>query len=145
MKYLFDASSIFTAIREKKIRLLSGNYTLEIARYGLGNIVWKDHVLQHSISKEEAEKVVKAIRHTLALMEVLNAASNEEAIFEIATQLKITFYDASYAYMAKAKELQLITEDLRLTKKITPTIKALKINELEQENEKSARSQTLKD
>ena len=130
MKYIFDASSIFTAIREKKIRLLTGNYTLEIARYELGNIVWKDHILQHSISKEEAEKAVKAIRHTLALMEVLQAASNEEAIFEIATELKITFYDAAYVYMAKAKELQLITEDLRLIKKVTPRIKASGLNEI---------------
>ena len=131
MKYIFDASSIFTAIREKKIRLLTGNYTLEIARYELGNIVWKDHILQQGISKEEAEKAVKVIRHTLALMEVLQAASNEEAIFEIAAELKITFYDASYVYLAKAKELQLITEDLRLIKKITPTIKVLMLNELE--------------
>ncbi len=136
MKYIFDASAIFTAIREKKIRLLTGNYTLEIARYELGNIVWKDHILQHNISKEEAEKAVKAIRHTLALMEVLQAASNEEAIFEIASELKITFYDASYAHLAKTKELQLVTEDLRLIKKITPTIKASRLNEIEQENEK---------
>src|SRR5208283_3433684 len=124
MKYIFDASSIFTAIREKKIRLLTGNYTLEIARYELGNVVWKDQILQYNISKEEAEKAVKAIRHTLALMEVLQAASSEEAIFEIATELKITFYDASYVYLAKVKELML--------------------NEIERENgKKSLHSQAL--
>jgi len=136
MKYLFDASAIFRAIKENKIGLLTGNYTTEIARYELGNIVWKDYFLQAKISKEEAVMMIKAIKQTLNIMEVLQIASNEEAIFETSAQFKITFYDASYAYLAKAKELQLITEDLRLIKKITPTIKAQTLNELEQENGK---------
>jgi hypothetical protein len=46
MKYLFDSSAIFRAIKENKIDLLTGNYTLELARYELGNIVWKDYFLQ---------------------------------------------------------------------------------------------------
>jgi predicted nucleic acid-binding protein len=136
MKYLFDASAIFRAIKENRIGLLTGNYTLEIARYELGNIVWKDYFLQAKISKEEAEMVIKTIKHTLTLMEALQIACNEEAILGTSEQLKITFYDASYAYFAKTKELRLITEDLRLIKKITPTIKALMLNEIEQENEK---------
>lgn len=47
-----------------------------------------------------------------------------------AIQLKITFYDASYAYFAKAKELRLITEDLRLIKKIAPTINASTLDDI---------------
>jgi len=131
MKNLFDASAIFTAIKENKIGFLSGNYTVEIARYELGNIVWKDSVLQPKISKEEAKILVKTFKQTLAVMEVLQIASSEEAILETATQFKITFYDATYAYLAKAKELQLITEDLRLIKKIAPTIKASRLNEID--------------
>ncbi|MEM2148079.1 MAG: hypothetical protein QXJ94_05695 [Candidatus Bathyarchaeia archaeon] len=42
MKYLFDSSAIFKAIKENKINLLIGNYTLELARYELGNILWKN-------------------------------------------------------------------------------------------------------
>jgi predicted nucleic acid-binding protein len=50
-----------------------------------------------------------AIKHTLSIMEVLQIACNEEEILKIATQLKITSYDASYDYFAKTKELRLIT------------------------------------
>ena len=131
MKYLFDASAIFGAVKENKIGLLTGNYTVEIGRYELGNIVRKDYFLQAKISKEEAEIVMKALKQTLSTMEVLQISSYEEAVFETSAQFKITFYDASYVYLAKAKELQLITEDLRLIKKITPTIKASKLNEIE--------------
>jgi hypothetical protein len=57
MRYLFDSSAIFRAIKENKVDLLTGNYTLELARYELGNIVWKDYFLQEKISKEETKLV----------------------------------------------------------------------------------------
>ena len=54
-------------------------------------------------------------------MDVIEIAGSEEEILDTAIKLKITFYDASYAYFAKAKDLRLITEDTRLIKKITPS------------------------
>jgi predicted nucleic acid-binding protein len=124
MNCLFDSSAIFRAIKENKIEVLARNYTLELARYELGNIIWKDCVLQAKVSEEESRMLVKTIKHTLNLMDVLEIAGYEEEILAIALQLRITFYDASNVCFAKAKELQLITEDLRLMKKVTPTINA---------------------
>lgn len=63
MKYLFDSSAIFRAIKENKIELLNGSYTLELARYELGNIIWKDHVLQSTLSKQEAQIIARTIKH----------------------------------------------------------------------------------
>ncbi len=122
MKYLFDSSAIFRTIKENKIEVLNGNYTLELARYELGNIVWKDSILQARFSEQESKLMIKAIKHTLNIMEVLDIASSEEEILETAIKLKITFYDASYVYFANAKGLQLITEDLRLIKKSSSRI-----------------------
>ena len=122
MKYLFDSSAIFRGIKENKIDLLVENYTLELARYELGNIVWKEYALHSTISEQESRMMVKAIKHTLTLMDVQSIARSEEEILITAMQLKITFYDASYVYFAKAKDLQLVTEDSRLAKKVTPTI-----------------------
>jgi predicted nucleic acid-binding protein len=124
MKPLFDSSAIFRAIKENKIEFLAGNYTLELARYELGNIIWKDCVLHVKISEQEAKIMQKTINHTLNLMELIEITGNEEEILDTAIKLKITFYDASYAYFAKAKDLRLITEDARLIKKITPTTNA---------------------
>jgi predicted nucleic acid-binding protein len=124
MKYLFDASAIFRAIKENKIEVLTGNFTLELARYELGNILWKDCALQAKISEQEAKALTKIIKHTLAIMNVLDIAGSEEEILCTAIQNKITFYDAAYARLAKEKDLHLISEDARLMKKTTPTIKA---------------------
>ena len=57
MKYLFDSSSIFRAIKEGKIEFLNGNYTLELARYELGNILRKDYSLQAKVSGQEFKNV----------------------------------------------------------------------------------------
>jgi predicted nucleic acid-binding protein len=132
MKYLFDSSAIFRAIKENKIDLLTGNYTIELARYELGNIVWKDYFLKAGISKEEIKILFKTIKRALSIMEVAQIAGHEEEVLETAVERKITFYDASYAYFAKAKQLTLITEDSRLIKKITPDINALVLNDVRQ-------------
>jgi predicted nucleic acid-binding protein len=124
MKSLFDSSAIFRAVKENKIEFLAGNYSLELARYELGNIIWKDCVLHAKVSEQEAKKMAKTINHILNLMDLIDIAGNEDEILDTAIKHKITFYDASYAYFAKAKNLGLITEDTRLIKKITPTIDA---------------------
>ncbi len=120
MKCLFDSSAIFGAIKENKIEFLTGNYTLELARYELGNIICKDYSLKAKASEQEAKMLAKAIKHTLNIMNIIEITDSEEEILDTAIKLKITFYDASYVYFTKAKELRLITEDLRLIKKITP-------------------------
>jgi len=130
MKYLFDSSAIFKAIKENKIDFLIGNHTLELARYELGNIIWKNYSLQAKATDQEIKKLAKIIKQTLNLMEITQINCTEEEILETATKLKITFYDASYTYHAKAKELALITEDLQLLKKITPYTKASKLNDI---------------
>ena len=130
MKYLFDSSAVFRAIKENKIELLTGNGTLELARYELGNIVWKDYILQGKVSEQEAKLMTKAIKHTLTLMDVMGIAGSEEEILETARQLKITFYDASYVYFAKMKELRLVTEDARLIKKTSATINVSTLDDI---------------
>jgi predicted nucleic acid-binding protein len=130
MNDLFDSSAIFRAIKENKIELLNGNFTLELARYELGNIIWKEYALHAKISEQEAKMMVKTVKRVLSIMDVLEIAGNEEQILETSTKLKITFYDASYTYFAKAKELKLITEDARLIKKVSPTVEVSSLDSI---------------
>jgi predicted nucleic acid-binding protein len=129
MKYLFDSSAIFRAIKENKIETLSGNYTLELARFELGNIFWKNCTLHREITEQEAKTLSKIANQTLNLMTILPTAGKEEEILQTAIQTKTTYYDASYIYLAKTKDLLLVTEDLHLIKKIPPTIKASTLSE----------------
>jgi predicted nucleic acid-binding protein len=130
MKYIFDSSAIFKAIKENKIEILVGNCTLELARYEMGNIIWKNYTLQAKATDQELKILAKIIKQTLNIMEITQINCNEEEILETATKLKITFYDASYTYYAKMKELTLITEDSQLLKKVTPYINASKLSDI---------------
>jgi predicted nucleic acid-binding protein len=130
MNALFDSSAIFRAIKENKIDFLNGNWTLELARYELGNIVWKEYALQAKISEQESKMIIKTVKRVLGIMNVLDIAGNEEQILEISTKLKITFYDAAYTYFAKAKELKLITEDAHLIKKVSTTVEASSLDKI---------------
>ena len=130
MKYIFDSSAIFKAIKENKIEILVGNFTLELARYEMGNIIWKNYTLQAKATDQELKILAKIIKQTLNIMEITQINCNEEEILETATKLKITFYDASYTYYAKMKELTLITEDSQLLKKVTPYINASKLSDI---------------
>jgi predicted nucleic acid-binding protein len=135
MKYLFESSAIFKAIKENKIDLLIGNHTLELARYELGNILWKNFSLQAKTPEKETKALAKIIKQTLNLMEITQITCHEEEILETATQLKITFYDAAYTYYAKTKKLPLITEDSHLLKNITTYVNASNLNDIKQQNQ----------
>ncbi|MBS7636269.1 type II toxin-antitoxin system VapC family toxin [Candidatus Bathyarchaeota archaeon] len=130
MKYLFDSSAVFKAIKENKIEILVGNYTLELARYELGNILWKNFAFQAKATDEEIKILAKIVKQILNTMEIIQISCNEEEILQVAAKLKITFYDASYAYYANTKGLTLITEDSQLLRKILPHVKASKLGDI---------------
>ena len=130
MKYLFDSSAIFKAIKENKVEVLVGNCTLELARYELGNVLWKSFALEGKATSAEIKSLAKIVKRVLSVMEVLQIGCSEEEILEVAGKAKITFYDAAYAYHAMEKNLTLITEDSQLLKKITPKVNASTLSDI---------------
>lgn len=133
MRYLTEASTIFRAIKESSIEKIAGNDTLDLAKYELGNIVWKQHTLLKTINADESEKLMDIITQLLDTMEMMNIKGTEKEILELARNLEITFYDAAYAYTARKHDIPLVTEDKALTKKIrTSEITVLTLKEIQQ-------------
>ena len=134
--YLLDSSAIAIAIKrlkEKAIEVLDGKITLDIARYELGNIIWKECILKDLISQEEAIYKAEDLAKILEFMNMERIESSEDfkGAMKLATDLKLTFYDASYLYIAKNRELTLITEDKELSGKAKKAnVKSMKVNEL---------------
>ena len=130
MRYIFDSSAIFRAIKENSMEVLVGNYTLELARFELGNIIWKESALHRRISREEAVKVMSVVKEVLDLMNILSVGCCERKILAIAEELGLTFYDASYVYSAREREVPLITEDEKLAGKARVCIKVLRLSDV---------------
>lgn len=130
MRYLFDSSAIFKAIKENRVDVLVGNCTLELARYELGNVLWKNFALEGKAKESEIKSLAGIVKRVLGVMEALQIDCSEQEILEIANKTKITFYDASYVYLAKSKNLILITEDEQLLKKATSQVNASTLSDI---------------
>jgi len=126
VSYLLDSSAIFKAIRTNRVDALLGNYTIELARYELGNAIWKESTLRRRVTEEESERLIRLVKQALRVMEILRTDCQEEEILKMAEKLKLTFYDASYLFHAKTRNLTLITEDETMIKKASGHVKAMR-------------------
>jgi len=120
--YLLDSSAIaimLGKLRERATEILKDKVTLDLANYELGNIIWKECVLKRRIDVKEAvsraEKLAKILE--ILRIEKIKSEADFKETMELAATLKLTFYDASYLYVAKSKKLTLVTDDKELNEK----------------------------
>ncbi|MCG3109825.1 Exonuclease VapC9 [Metallosphaera sp. J1] len=116
MSYIFDSSSIYRAILERKVNLLGGNYTAHLARSELGNIVWKEVNLRKRLSREEGIRLTEFVEKVLDTMIITEV--NMVKIEMIAISNDITYYDATFVSLASELNFPLVTEDERLRRKV---------------------------
>ena len=133
--YLLDSSAIAVLLKRlggSAVKYLAGVYTLDLAYYELGNVLWKECALMKLINEKEAVNKVKYIAKLLKNMNIESIKSEKdlEGTMALAVKLKLTFYDASYLYIAKKKNLILITEDNELREKsVKENIEAITVDE----------------
>lgn len=130
MIYLFDSSSIYYLIGARKAAFLSKNYTCDLARYELGNILLKENRISKKISKSEQTILGGLIRQVLNLMFFIDIKDSENEIIQVANQYSLTFYDAAYVYAAKKIGAILVTEDKILSRKVSGYVKTLNGSEI---------------
>jgi len=130
MSYVFDSSSIFEALSRGVVRALSGQYTVELARFELNNILWKRRTLLRDVGDEEVTRLAKVLKRVLDLMNVVSIRCCEEAVLDVAGRLNLTFYDASYVYVAREKGLPLVTEDHGLKLRAGGYVEVLSLDDL---------------
>jgi len=128
--YLFDSSAIFKAVAKNAVEILLKNYTVELARYELGNILWKERILHRRINGDEMIKLMELVKGALSFMKILSVECYEEEVIDTTEKLGLTFYDASYVFYAKKMGLTLITEDEKLIEKAKPHVKTLKLDSI---------------
>jgi predicted nucleic acid-binding protein len=118
---LFDASSILTLVRELRGKapdeLLNGS-TIPLAYYEIGNALWRECSLLKRISREDAEKLLRAMFAILQAMDIAFVENDEEAtnILAHGCDLNITYYDSAYIEQASKTKKSLVTEDKKLAK-----------------------------
>ncbi len=102
---------------ENLVEHLDGRYTLDLARYELGNALWKQRIIFKKLDDSELGRTIKLVSKVLAMMRTLTLEGREGAVMKVATELGISFYDAAFVYQAKAMGASLVTEDEKLAGK----------------------------
>jgi len=117
---IFDSSAIINCIQAGKAEKLVGQYTIELAKFEIGNYVWKR---RSDLTQKECLKILRSILKLVESMNVLQV--NLEETLMIALKEKITFYDASYLQAAIQNKLKLVTDDLKLHEVARKYVKSL--------------------
>jgi predicted nucleic acid-binding protein len=115
MSVIVDSSSIFRALISRKTVKVAGESTLELARYELGNAIFKEHRIFKTLTFDEAERLAGEVSSLLENMSIIHF-SNQVEVLKVAAETGTTYYDASYLYASMDTGMILSTEDERLRK-----------------------------
>ncbi|BDC00009.1 type II toxin-antitoxin system VapC family toxin [Saccharolobus caldissimus] len=128
MSYVFDSSSIYKAFSFNKLSILGGNYTVILSKFELGNVIWKEVTIFKRITEDEGEKLYQFLLKVLETMNLEDVKYDE--VEKIAIKNRISFYDASYVWLARNLSLPLITEDEKLRKKASGFVSVMSLEEI---------------
>ncbi len=130
MSYVLDSSSIFKAIKQNKVDGIAGAQTLELARYELGNALWKECTKRRSVTPQELVELAGVVKSALNLMEESTVRCSEREVLDLARELKLTYYDASYVYCAASRGSILVTEDDEILKRAGHRVRTMRLDDM---------------
>ncbi len=109
---LLDASAIFNLFQGGEYKALIAGATIPLARYEIGNILWKNHKIRKRISKDEAKESGAVMFELLDAMELISPAL--VSTLSLSLEEGLTFYDSSYLVAAIESGYELVTDDIKL-------------------------------
>ncbi len=111
-KYLLDTSALYP-ILISGIPFSSEDCMSSLTEYEVGNVLWREN--KHGKLKNP-RKVASIFSESMAPLKKM-AIDSVADVLEIAIERNLTFYDASYAYIAEKQNMRLVTQDTNLLKK----------------------------
>jgi predicted nucleic acid-binding protein len=109
---LLDASAIFNLFQDRKYNALVAGATIPLAKYEIGNILWKNHKIRNRISKKEAMESGTVLFELIESMEQI--VPSPASALSLSLEKGLTFYDSSYLISAIESGYELVTDDMKL-------------------------------
>jgi predicted nucleic acid-binding protein len=128
-QYLLDASAFILLIKKANVQTtfqyLQNSLILDLTVYEVGNALWRESSLTKFLSPQESETLEKVAQIILSRTDkILNQDITFQQIMQIAKAENLSFYDSSYIYFAKQKNIKLVTEDPTLKDKAQKYVQA---------------------
>ncbi|MCJ7423454.1 type II toxin-antitoxin system VapC family toxin [Candidatus Bathyarchaeota archaeon] len=117
-KYLIDTSALYPLLISGVPFNAEECAVSSLTQYEIGNVLWREN--QQKKLKDPA-RVAAIFSEALAPLNKLEIDSLG-SVLEVAIDRHLTFYDASYAYLAEREDLRLVTSDTDLLKKCKTAI-----------------------
>jgi len=112
-KYLLDASALYPLLLSDEPFNVEDYAITALTEFEIGNVIWKEK--KSGKLKEPAEVATIFYNSIRALRKIeIDSIAN---VLTVALVRNLTFYDASYAYLAEKENLKLVTADAELLKK----------------------------
>jgi predicted nucleic acid-binding protein len=124
MTLLFDSSALLNVIRLYKrdaFDILKGNLTLSLARYEIGNALWKEAILLKRIDIGESLEALSLMYRILKMMAVIDPLDSG-VVLKLAYELQVTYYDASYIVASAENNARLVIDDVKLARRLQENI-----------------------
>jgi len=95
-----------------------------LTEYEIGNVLWRENQQKKLKDPKRVATIFSEAIRPLRKMEIDSIAN----VLAVAIERRLTFYDASYAYLAEKENMRLVTQDTDLLKKCKV---AISIKEME--------------
>ncbi len=123
-KYLLDTSALYPILISGMPFNAEECAVSSLTEYEVGNVLWRENQLK---KLKDPGRVAAIFSEALAPLRKFEFDSIAN-VLEVAIARRLTFYDASYAYLAEKENLKLVTADTDLLKKCKA---AISINEMQ--------------
>ena len=112
-KYLIDTSALYPILISGIPFNVDECAVSSLTEYEIGNVLWRENQQKKLKDPRRIATIFSEAIRPLRKMEIDSIAN----VLAVAIERHLTFYDASYAYMAEKENMRLVTEDTDLLKK----------------------------
>ena len=112
-EYLLDASALYPMLLSEKPFNFEEYSISSLTEFEIGNILWKEN---KKGELDDPKRIAEIFSESIANSRKIEVDSIVNVLV-IAIERNLTFYDASYAYLAEKEKIKLVTEDMDLHKK----------------------------
>ena len=112
-KYLIDPSALYPILISGIAFNAQECAVSSLTEYEIGNVLWRENQQKKLKDPTRVAEIFSEALSPLRKLEIDSLAN----VLAVAIERHLTFYDASYAYLAEKENLRLVTQDTDLMKK----------------------------
>jgi predicted nucleic acid-binding protein len=117
-KYLIDTSALYPMLISGIPLSVDECAVSSLTEFEVGNVLWRESKQK---KLKDPKRVATVFSNALAPLQKITIDSIAN-VLAIAIERNLTFYDASYAYIAEKQNMKLVTQDQELLKKCKAAI-----------------------